>query len=254
VGGHVDGLLGVLGSGVRQPGDGVINCGTSGTYSVVATPALGYPIFDLHIAGSATNTAGAALDWFSANLAAPDQSHADLLAGAALVPAGTNGLLFLPHLAGERGALADAYARGAWVGLTLAHDRRHLVRALLEGVAFSFRAMQDWLEDSGARIGQVRSVGGQAHSDVWNQIAADVLGRSLLVPDVVEAVAVGAAMLAALGVGAYADLTEAVRAMVHTNRRFDPDPDRSARYSSLYTTHRALYAALRETNSRLREV
>src|SRR5262249_28121180 len=79
VGGHVDGFLGVLGSGVRRPGDAVVNCGTSGTLSVVAPPPLGYPIFDLHVAGSATNTAGAALDWFASNISTPSQSYAELL-------------------------------------------------------------------------------------------------------------------------------------------------------------------------------
>jgi xylulokinase len=254
VAGHVDGLLGVLGSGVQQPGDACINAGTSGTFSVVCRPPLGYPMFGVNVAGSATNTSGAALDWFAANIHPTRGSVTDLLSSVASAPPGSDGLLFLPHLAGDRGATADAYARGAWVGLTLAHDHRHLLRALLEGVAFSFRSMQDWLEDSGAPVGDVRCVGGQARSEVWNQIKADVLHRPLLVPRVVEAPVAGAAILAALGIGAYPDVWQAAQGMVHIHRRFEPDPARARQYTDLLQTYRSLYPALREANWRLHEL
>jgi xylulokinase len=254
VGGHVDGLLGVLGSGVSRPGEACINAGTSGTFSVACKPPLGYPMFGVHVAGTATNTSGAALDWFANNIHPNGGSYADLLACTTSIPAGSDGLLFLPHLAGERGATADAYARGAWVGLTLAHDRRHLLRSLLEGVAFNFRAMQDWLEASGAPVGDVRCVGGQAHSDIWNQIKADVLNRPLLVPQVVEAPVVGAAVLAALAIGAYGELWEATHGMVRIDRRFDPDPRRATLYANLMEMYRSLYPALRETNWRLHDL
>jgi xylulokinase len=253
VGGHVDGLLGVLGSGVRQPGDACINCGTSGTFSVVAEPPLGYPLLDLHIAGTASNTSGAALDWFM-RLVRTSSTYAEVLSSADAVAPGADGLLFLPHLAGERGASSDAYARGAWVGLTLGHDQRHLLRALLEGVAFSFRSMQDWLESSGVSMTSLRCVGGQAHSDLWNQIKADVLNRSLLVPSVVETVVVGAALLAAVGIGRSSTLSDAVRSMVHVQRRFDPDPARAERYTRLFESYCSVYPALRETNWKLHEL
>lgn len=252
VGGHVDGLLGVLGSGVQLPRDACINCGTSGTFSVICDPPLGYPMFGANVAGSATNTSGAALDWFASNILTSPPAYTDLLACAAAVPAGSQGLLFLPHLAGERGSTADAHARGAWVGLTLGHDRRHLLRSLLEGVAFSFRAMQDWLEDSGAPVVDVRCVGGQAHSDLWNQLKADVLNRKLLVPEVVEAAVVGAAILAAVGVGAYAEPWQAARGMVRIARQFEPDPAHATLYTDLFAIYRSLYPALRETNWQLR--
>ncbi|HEY2595346.1 MAG TPA: FGGY-family carbohydrate kinase [Chloroflexota bacterium] len=253
VGGHVDGLLGVLGSGVERPGDACANCGTSATFTVVSEPPNGYPMFGLHVAGTAAN-AGAALDWFLAKVADPAGSCADLYAAAARIPPGSDGLLFLPNLAGDRGASHDAYARGAWVGLTLTHSRAHLFRSLLEGVAFSFRSMQDWLEGSGTLVRDVRCVGGQARSDVWNQIKADALNRPVLLPRVVEAVALGAAILAAIGVGAHAELATAVAAMVRIERRFDPDPVRVEQYAALFETYQSLYPALRETNWRLHEL
>jgi xylulokinase len=210
-------------------------------------------MFDLHVAGTAAN-AGAALDWFIDNLVPAGCSHADLFESAARVAPGAEGLLFLPNLAGDRGASQDAYARGAWVGLTLAHSRAHLFRSLLEGVAFSFRSMQDWLEASGAPVHDVRCVGGQARSPVWNQIKADVLDREVLLPRVVEAVCVGAAILAALGIGAYTDLASAVAAMVRIKRRFEPRPEPVAQYAQVFEAYRSLYPALRETNWRLHDL
>ena len=253
VGGHVDGLLGVLGSGVKQPGDACANCGTSATFTVVCEPPLGYSMFDLNVAGTAANS-GTALDWFIQNLVSPTCSYADLFQMAAAIPAGSDGLLFLPNLAGDRGASADAYARGAWVGLTLSHSRAHLLRSLLEGVAFSFRSMQDWLEASGAPVREVRCVGGQARSDVWNHIKADTLNRTVLVPRVVEAVSLGAALLATLGINAYADLASAADAMVRIEKRIEPDPARVESYAKMFDTYQSLYPALRETNWRLRDL
>jgi xylulokinase len=253
VGGHIDGLLGVLGSGVERPGDACVNSGTSATFTVVSEPPGGYPMFGLHVAGTAAN-AGAALDWFLANVADPAGAFEDLFEVAARLAPGADGLAFLPNLAGDRGVSHDAYARGAWVGLTLGHSRAHLFRALLEGVAFSFRSMQDWLEASGAPVRDVRCVGGQARSDLWNQIKADVLNRTVLLPRVVEAVALGAAILAALGIGAYPDLPTAVATMVSIERRFEPDPERVERYARVFEIYQSLYPALRETNWRLHDL
>lgn len=254
VGGFVDGVLGVLGSGVRRPGDACMNCGTSGTFSAVCLPPLGYPLMGLNIIGSATNTSGKALDWFAHRIAPEGSAYADLLADAATVPAGSDGLLFLPHLAGERAPQRDPRSRAAWVGLTLGHDRRHLLRALLEGVAFGFRSIQEWVESVGGEVRDVRCVGGQARSELWNQIKADVLNRPVLVPQVVEAAVLGAAILAALGVNAYTNLEQAITAMVRVSRRLEPEERSAAVYARLFESYRDLYPALRETSWRLHDL
>ena len=254
VAGFVDGIMGVLGSGVRQVGDACVNSGTSGTFSVVGPPGTGYPVLGLDILGAAANTSGLALDWFARHIARQDTTYDALLAEAAGVPPGARGLVFLPHLAGERAPEPDPRSRGAWAGLTLEHDRGHLLRALLEGVAFSLRSLGDWLARNGAEIGEVRCVGGQARSGLWNQIKADVLNRPLLVPEVVEAAVSGAAVLGALAVGAYSSRPDAVAAMVRIARRFDPDPHAAALYDEVYAAYRQLYPALRETNWRLHDV
>jgi xylulokinase len=254
VGGFVDGVLGVLGSGVRSPGDACMNCGTSGTFSVVSLPPLGYPMMGLSILGSATNTSGKALDWFAHQIAPGGAGYAELIAEAATTPPGADGLLFLPHLAGERAPERDPHSRAAWVGLTLGHDRRHLLRALLEGVAFSFRSIQDWVESCGAEVIDVRCVGGQARSETWNQIKADVLNRPVLVPSVVEAAVLGAAILAALGIGAYASLEDAIASMVRVSRRLEPNPRNAELYGRLLEGYRELYPALRQTSWRLHDI
>ena len=254
VGGFVDGVLGVLGSGVRRPGDACMNCGTSGTFSTVCLPPLGYPMMGISILGSATNTSGKALDWFAHQIAPGGAGYAELIADAATAPPGADGLLFLPHLAGERAPERDPRARAAWVGLTLSHDRRHLLRALLEGVAFSFRSIQDWIESCGADVRDVRCVGGQARSEVWNQIKADILNRPVLVPSVVEAAVLGAAILAALGIGAYASLEQAIASMVRVSRRLEPDERNAALYARMLEGYRELYPALRQTNWRLHDI
>jgi xylulokinase len=254
VAGFVDGIMGVLGSGVEGPGDACINSGTSGTFSVVSQPGTGYPVLGLDILGAATNTSGNALDWFAQRIVRQEIAYEDLLAEAANVAPGAGGLLFLPHLAGERAPERDPRSRGAWAGLTLEHDRRHLLRAVLEGVAFGLRSLGEWLVLNGAEIGDVRCVGGQARSGVWNQIKADVLNRPLLVPEVVEAAVVGAAVLAALAVGAYPGRQAAVSAMVRIARRFEPDPDAASLYEELYAAYRHLYPALRETHWRLHDL
>jgi xylulokinase len=128
-----------------------------------------------------------------------------------------------------------------------------LLRSVLEGVAFSFRSMQDWLEESGASVGDVRCVGGQAHSDFWNQLKSDVLNRRLLVPEVVEAAVVGAAILAAVGIGAYAEPWQAARGMVRIARQFEPNPARATLYADLFAVYRSLYPALRQTNWQLHD-
>jgi xylulokinase len=254
VAGYVDGILGVLGSGVRRPGDACMNSGTSGTFSVVSATGLGYPVMGMCVVGAATNTSGKALDWFVQQVGPPGSTYIELLAGASEVAEGSGGLLFLPHLAGERAPVRDPRSRGAWVGLTLEHDRRHLLRSLLEGVAFSFRAVQESLAEMGAEARDVRVVGGQARSDLWNQIKADVLNRPVLVPEVIEAAVVGAAILGAIGLGAYASREEAVSAMVRVSHSFVPDRDRAALYEELYADYCQLYPALRETNWRLHDL
>ena len=184
----------------------------------------------------------------------PGSTCEPLLEEAASVLPGADGLLFLPHLAGERSPVRDPRTRAAWVGLTSAHDRRHMLRAVLEGVAFAFRSLQCTIEAEGAEVRDIRSVGGQARSPLWNQIKADVLGRPVFVPEVVEAAVTGSAILAARGVGAFSSNEEAGQNMVRIVQRYEPNERRVAFYSNLYDTYCGLYPALKETSWRLHDL
>jgi sugar (pentulose or hexulose) kinase len=140
--------------------------------------------------------------------------------------------VFLPHLCGERGPRPNAEARGALVGLSLRHDRGHLARAVLEGTCCHLRLL---LEDHTADVPEeVWATGGAAHSAVWMQMLAEVLGQPVHTPHEVEAGALGAAMLAAIAVGIYPDRAAATAAMVHPGPVYRPEPQRVAAYEDVY--------------------
>ena len=166
---------------------------------------------------------------------------------AALAPVGSEGLLFLPYLTGERTPYPDPQARGAFVGLTLRHGKAHLVRAVLEGVSFGLRDSLELIKGLGVPIEQVRASGGGARSTVWRQIQADVFGAELVLVNVTEGAAFGAALLAGVGSGAYASVAEAVAATIKITDRTAPLPANAAAYERLYPSYRALYPALKDT-------
>src|SRR3954470_17006248 len=145
-------------------------------------------------------SAAGSLRWFRDTLA-PGVDFGDLVAEASAVPPGSDGLLFLPYLSGERSPHPDPLARGAFVGLTLGHDRRHMTRAVLEGVAFGLRDGLDLMTAAGMPPpAQIRASGGGTASELWRQILADVLGAEIATVKTTEGAAYGAALLAAVGV------------------------------------------------------
>ena len=186
----------------------------------------------------ATTATGGALRWLRDVLSGSGTPvpYETLLAEAARVPAGAEGLIFLPHLSGERGPTGNPRARGVYAGLALCHGRGHLVRALLEGTCCHLR----WLMEEGSVLdaGEIWAAGGGAHTPLWIQILADLLDRPLRTPRVVEAGALGAAMLAAVGAGIYADRAAAAAAMVHPGRVYTPNPAQHEACTALYARWR----------------
>ena len=170
---------------------------------------------------------------------------------AAEVPAGSDGLLFLPYLSGERSPHPDPSARGAFVGLTLAHDRRHMTRAVLEGVAFGLRDGLDLMTEAGMPApAEIRASGGGTASPLWRQILADVLVADIATVDTTEGAAYGAGLLAAVGAGWFATVDEATRALVHATTVASPGAD-VGRYAERHAIYRDLYPALARTFPRL---
>ena len=172
-------------------------------------------------------------------------------AAAGGVTAGSDGLVFLPYLTGERTPHPDPLARGAFVGLTVRHSRKELTRAVLEGVSFGLRDSFELIRAAGgADLTEVRASGGGTRSPVWRQILADVLNAEVRTVATAEGAAQGAALLAAVGAGWYRDAAEASRAWLRVGPPTSPGPN-AGRYEELYPIYRTLYPDLCDTMHRL---
>ena len=250
-----DGAASMLGAGLRNAGDAVDTGGTSGGIAIYADHPITLPVAGLYQApaplpgrwavGGAMAALGASVGWLRSSVLADRWSAEELFAEAALVPAGAEGLTFLPYLAGERAPLFDEDARGAFVGLTLAHGRAHLFRAVLEGAAFAMRHVAEPLALAGAPVLELRLAGRPSPGDLWARIKADVLGVPAIIPAVGETAVLGAAIIAAAGVGALPDLEAGVASMAPIARRLEPDPATRAAYDQAFGVYRDLYPALR---------
>ena len=246
-----DGTGSMLGAGLRLPGDAVDTGGTSGGIGIytdrpVEAPGLFVapaPLPGRWVVGGAMAATGAAVDWFR-EVSGGGWSTDELVAAAAAVPAGANGLVFLPYLAGERAPVFDEHARGAFVGLSLGHGRADLARAVLEAAAFSLRHVAEPLVEAGATLRELRLAGRPSHDDTWARIKADVLGVPVAIPTIESTAVLGAAILAAAGSGLHADLEAAVTAMTVIDRRIEPDPSVRAVYDARFAVYRSLYPAL----------
>ena len=160
-----------------------------------------------------TQGAGLSLQWFRKNLA-PGSDYDALTAEAANAPAGSQGLYWLPYLMGERTPHLDASVRGGWVGLTAKHTRADLIRAVLEGVAYSQKDGLDIMEQMGVKVGSVRLSGGGARSVLWRQMFADVFGKPVATLETEEGSAYGAALLSMVGTGQFASVLDVCRVAV----------------------------------------
>ena len=249
-----------VGVGAVVPGRVALSLGTSGVVFATTDSPLFEPAGRVHafchaVPGrwhmmSVMLSAAGSLRWFR-DAVAPGTGFGELVDGAAQAPAGSDGLLFLPYLSGERSPHPDPLARGAFVGLTLAHDRRHLTRAVLEGVAFGLRDGLDLMTDAGMPApAQIRASGGGTASALWRQILADVLGAEIATVSTTEGAAYGAGLLAAVGAGWFLTVEGAADAVVVATPTTTPGPDR-ARYAELHARYRELYPALAPSFRRL---
>lgn len=248
-----DGTASMLGAGLREPGDAVDTGGTSGGIGIYADRRVDVPgafvapapLPGLWVVGGAMAALGASVDWMRTGMLGGRWSPDELFEAAARVRPAAGGLVFLPYLAGERAPIFDEGARGALFGLTLAHGPEDLARAALEGAAFAVRHVAEPLGEAGAPVRELRLAGRSTPGDTWARIKADVLGVPVGIPAVGETAVMGAAVLAAVGTGAFGSLAEGVAAMTSVARRLEPDPAAHARYDELFAVYRALYPALR---------
>jgi xylulokinase len=259
VAGAGDQAAGAVGMGVVAPGVVSATIGTSG----VVFAATDRPARDRlgrvhsfchavpgrwHVMG-VTQAAGLSLDWFKQRFGAGAEDGRDpydRLAGeAAAAPPGSDGVLWAPYLLGERTPHLDPDARAALVGLAARHGRAHVIRAILEGVAFSLRDTFTIFEEMDVPVRTIRLGGGGARSPIWRQIQADVYRREVEIVETEEGAAYGAALLAGVGAGVWPSIDEACAACVRVACTVVPDPHASAVLEERYEAFRRLYPALR---------
>jgi xylulokinase len=259
VGGGADNACGAAGVGVITPGEAVASWGTSGTVLAPTAqpfvdPGLRAHTFCHVVPGTwyvmgVVLSAGGAFAWYrdqlARDLAGVSGADATLDAEAASVPPGADGVTFLPYLQGERTPHRDASARGAFVGLSLAHTRAHLTRAVLEGIAFALRDSLSILQELGLSPTHLLLTGGGAKSPFIRRLQADVYGVPVSTVNREEGPAYGAALLAAVGVGAFADLATAARVTLTRGPSERPDSQAHRGYQAAYDRFRASYRAAR---------
>lgn len=202
-----------------------------------------------HLMG-VTLSAGGSLQWWHDALN-ENSDYDELTELASGAPPGAEGLVFLPYLSGERAPHLDPTARGAFFGLTSRHNRSHMTRALMEGVAFSLRDSLEIMRDLGVTIEQVRATGGGARSALWRQLQADVYNATVHRTVVEEGPAYGAALLSGISSGVYKDVEEACSRVKVREEVTDPDPKRVQAYDSYYEAYRSLYPATRKVMEHL---
>jgi xylulokinase len=265
VGGGGDQAAGAVGNGIVQSGVISVTTGTSGVVFAFADqpavdPALRVHTFchavpnKWHVMGVMLS-AGGSLRWYRDTLCLPETQVAQVMGidpyeiiarEAAAAPLGSEGLLFLPYLTGERTPHPDPTARGAFIGLTVRHTKAHLARAVMEGVAFGLKDSLEILKSMNVSIGNVRTSGGGARSEVWRQIQADIFGYPLSVMAADEGPALGAALLAGVGANLYSSVEEACSAVVKVAGTTALNSEANVRYEKYYDVYRELYPALKD--------
>ncbi len=270
VGGGADNACAAFGAGIIDEGAVQVSIGSSG---VVLAALSSHRVDDrlrLHCMNHAVPatwylmgvmlTAGLSLKWFKDSFCQEEQQRAqaeqlevyDLLSEkAAAAPVGSEGLIFLPYLNGERTPHADSGARGMFCGLSLRHQKSHLIRAVMEGVSFGLRDSLELVRLLGVELKELILVGGGSKGALWRQIQADVFGKHVRTVAISDAAPLGAALLAGVGSGIFGSCEEAVRVTVRTADEVAPIEGNAERYEEYYSLYRRLYAANAELFHRL---
>jgi xylulokinase len=270
VGGAGDQAASAVGNGIVLPGLTSATLGTSGViFTYTDAPKLD-PRGRIHTFCHAvpgkwhvmgvTQGAGLSLRWFRDNFGYTEawygkQADVDpyelIIREAERIRPGSDGLLWLPYLMGERTPHLDSQARGMWFGMTAAHTRSHLVRSILEGVAFSLRDSLEIFKELGIPVEQIRASGGGSRSFLWRQIQADIYGKELVTLRTSEGSALGAALLAGVGAKIYASVEESAQEAIQVKESMSPKPENVATYERYYQVYRDLYPAVQDLSHTL---
>lgn len=251
-----DTLVQTVGNGVVEPGTLISNIGTASQAACTVEAPLCDPLYrtntfchvqsGLWMVAGANLSGGVALQWLRKNILCMD-SFEEMTALAASSPAGSGGLLFLPCLSGERTPWHDPEARGIYFGLNLKHTRADMIRSTMEGIAFNQKYSLEILQSMGISFHRIVASGGGTKSRLFREILADMLGMEVRRSLAEEEAAVGAAVTAAVGVGAYRDISQACRCVAKLDAEVvEPDPERRKLYEEQFARFKALYPANRE--------
>lgn len=254
--GGADQVMQALGNGILEPGVASVTIGTGGQVLSLLTeprydPGLSSHTFNYLARGQwyfmgATLCAGLSLRWLRDHVLS-GLSYGDMAALAAEVPPGSEGLVYLPYLLGERTPHMDPGARGMFFGLSMKHERGHLIRAAMEGVVYSLKECFAVLEALGIRVREVVASGGGSGSPLWLQLQADILNKEIYLSDMSEQASLGAAINAGVGVGCFDSYSSACRGIVtRSPNPYVPDPENAARYGEGFERYKALYRNTRE--------
>ncbi len=262
VAGGLDAACGTLGAGVIHPGKTQEQGGQAGGMSIcmdeyAADPRLivsRHVVPGLWLLQGGTTGGGGVMRWLEKEFAQYERSLAGVSGKSSLVRfnelaeminPGSDGLIFLPYMSGERSPIWDPYAKGVFFGLDYSKTKGHMIRSAMEGVAFSLKHNLDIAEAKGAMVKELLATGGSANSVLWTQIKADITGKPIAVPSSDTATTLGAAILAGVGTGLYKDFEEAVKMTVTITRRQEPDKSKYKEYRRNYGIYLELYKNLK---------
>lgn len=262
IAGAGDGPLANLGVGAVRPGMAACSLGTSGALRVVVDRPVVDPLGrvfcyalvpGLWVVGGAINNAGIVLKWALDTLAPDIESEEDLLEIAATAPVGSGGLLMMPYLLSERAPRWSSLPQGAYVGLTLAHERQHLVRAAIEGVCLQLSLVLESMRDAGLEVSEIRATGGVMRSTLWRQILADALDTRIDLTEGQQGSGFGAAVLGMVALGLIDSIEHAARA-AEVTESVTPNRSDASVYGHLRPIYSALYDGLAPTFSALKRL
>lgn len=264
VAGGADNACGAVGSGIIQEGRVMVSIGSSGVVLAQTNNPQADQKGRIHLFNHAcpdswymmgvSLSAGMSYEWLEKKLFNHRLSYAKLDQLAEEIEPGSEGLIFLPYLYGERTPHNDANARGVYFGISGKHDQRHFVRSILEGVAFALKDSLELIKDKGVKIKEIRAIGGGAKSRIWQQILADILGEEINLLNVEEGPAFGAALIAGVGVGVYSSFAEAVNRIIKVEKTIIPRIQNSERYNQYYHLYKKLYYSLEEDFKELKKL
>ena len=271
VAGGLDAACGTLGAGVYKVGQTQEQGGQAGGMSICVDRALSHPklilsshvVPDLWLLQGGTVGGGGAVKWFSEQLGAGEAAQAKLQGTsvfkimddeAATISEGSDGLIFLPYMAGERSPLWDKNAKGVFFGLGYDKTRAHMIRSVMEGCAYALYHNMKTAEESGVKSGILNAMGGAANSRLWTQIKADVTATPIQVPASDTATTLGASILAGIGTGAYKSFEEAVERTIQITRLHEPDMKAHEKYMKYYEIYIELYEKLKDSMQKISEI